>query len=267
MPSPVRNRFNQLVAIFILAILCIVAICLLQVPQLNKLTAKSKTASLKELKKEVEAEKLRLQMLQKVPDFGFDNIFADWVFLGFTQYFGDDSARQLTGYALSPDYFEIIVDRDPRFREAYLFLSASSSLYAAMPERAVALMEKGLKFLKPQDPPQSYYIWRYKGTDELLFLGNTQAARKSFEKAGEWASVYSDPESKIIAEISRQTSEYLARNPNSKIAQVNAWLMVLTNPIIDKQTRQIAISRIEGLGGKVVVTPEGEVRIQLPEKD
>jgi hypothetical protein len=74
------------------------------------------------------------------------------VFLGFAQYFGDDSARQITGYALSPDYFEIIVDRDPRFREAYLFLSVSSSLYAAMPERSVVLMEKGLKFLKPQDP-------------------------------------------------------------------------------------------------------------------
>lgn len=127
-------------------------------------------------------------------------------------------------------------------------------------------MEKGLKSLSPKAPPKSYYVWRYKGTDELLFLGDSQAARKSFEKAAEWASVYADPESQNVAAISRQTAQFLARNPNSKYAQVGAWSMVLQNAV-DDRTRQIAISRIEGLGGKVVVTPEGEVRIQLPEKD
>jgi hypothetical protein len=42
--------------------------------------------------------------------------------------------------------------------------------------------------------------------------------------------------------------------------------MVLQNAV-DDRTRKIAISRIEALGGKVVVTPEGEVGVQLPEKD
>ena len=261
-----RQRFSQSVGGFVVILLCGLAIGVLQLPQLNKISTKAKTTSLQELKKEVDAEKARLKLLQRFPAFGFNNLFADWVFLGFVQYFGDDEVRQLTGYSLSPEYFEVILDRDPRFREAYLFLSASSSLYAAMPERSVVLMEKGLKFLKPQDPPQSYYVWRYKGTDELLFLGDAQAARKSFEKAAEWASVYADPDSQNVAAISRQTAQFLARNPNSKYAQVGAWSMVLQNAV-DDRTRQIAISRIEGLGGKVVVTPEGEVRIQLPEKD
>jgi hypothetical protein len=266
MLSQSRTNFSLLVGVFAVALLCVVAIGFLQVPQLNTLTAKAKTASPEELKKEVEAEKLRLNLLHKVPNFGFNNLVADWVFLGFAQYFGDDSARQVTGYNISPEYFEIIIDRDPRFREAYFFLSGSSSLYAGMPEKSVALMEKGLKSLSPKDPPRSYYVWRYKGTDELLFLGDAQAARKSFEKAAEWASVYADPESQNVAAISRQTAQFLARNPNSKYAQVGAWSMVLQNAV-DDRTRQIAISRIEGLGGKVVVTPEGEVRVQLPEKD
>nr|WP_242040845.1 hypothetical protein [Coleofasciculus sp. FACHB-1120] len=242
------------------------AIGVLQIPQLNKLSSKAKIASAEEIEKEVEAEKIRLNLLQKFPNFGFDNLFAGWVFLSFAQYFGDDEVRKVTGYTLSPNYFEIIVDRDPRFREAYLFLSASSSLYAAMPERSVALMEKGLKSLTPQVPPRSYYVWRYKGIDELLFLGNPQAARQSFEKAAEWASTYSDSESKIVVEISRQTSEFITRNPNSQKAQVAGWTMVLQNAV-DDRTRKKAISRIEELGGKVIITPEGQVKVQLPERD
>ena len=261
-----RQNSSQWISASIVTIGCSLAIGLLQVPQLKQLATKAKTASPEELNKELQAERLRLNLLQKTPSFGFDNILADWVMLGFLSYFGDDSAREQTEYSLSPEYFEIIVDRDPRFLQAYLFLSNSVSMYAVMPEKSVALMEKGLKSLSPKAPPMSYYVWRYKGTDELLFLGDAQAARKSFEKAAEWASVSDDPNSQNVAAISRQTAQFLARNPNSKYAQVGAWSMVLQNAV-DDRTRQKAISRIEALGGKVVVTPEGEVGVQLPEKD
>jgi hypothetical protein len=42
--------------------------------------------------------------------------------------------------------------------------------------------------------------------------------------------------------------------------------MVLNNAF-DDRTRQLAINRIQALGGKVSITPEGEVIIQLPNKD
>ncbi|MBD1927047.1 hypothetical protein H6F74_12435 [Trichocoleus sp. FACHB-90] len=261
-----RQNLSQWIGASVVTIVCSLAIGLLQVPQLKQISTKAKTASLEELNKELQAEKLRLNLLHKTPSFGFNNLFANWAFLGFLTYLGDDSAREQTGYSLSPEYFEIIVDRDPRFFKMYLFLSNTISMYAGMPEESVALMEKGLKSLSPKAPPRSYYVWRYKGTDELLFLGDAQAARKSFEKAAEWASVYADTDSQNVAAISRQTAQFLARNPNSKYAQVGAWSMVLQNAV-DDRTRKIAISRIEGLGGKVVVTPEGEVRVQLPEKD
>ncbi|MEQ8752022.1 MAG: hypothetical protein RID09_00705 [Coleofasciculus sp. G1-WW12-02] len=250
----------------LIAILCIIAIGGLQIPQLNQLQGRGKTPSPTELQRQIEAEKVRLNLLQKVPTFGFDNLLADWVFLNFLQYFGDDEARDVTGYQLSPEYFEVILARDPRFLEAYFFLSGSTSLYAGMPDRSVELMEEGLQQLSPQVPPKSYYIWRYKAIDELLFLGDAQAARQSFEKAAEWASTYQDEESQYVASISRQTAQFLARNPLSKSAQVSAWSMVLQNAL-DDGTRQRAINQIEALGGKVVTTPEGAVKIQLPSSD
>lgn len=267
MLSQFRQNLKQSVAASIVALVCVVALGVLQRPQLTQLSCGSENASPEALKREVESEKVRINLLKKFPAFGFDNLLADWAFLGFLQYFGDDEARKITGYRLSPDYFDVIINRDPKFLKAYLFLSGSSSLYAGMPERSVALMEKGLKSLSPQAPPGSYYVWRYKATDELLFLGKAEAAKQSFNKAAEWASVYIDNESKAIAAISRRTSEFLAQNPNSKSAQVNAWIMVLSNAF-DQRTRKEAITRIEALGGKVLISPEGVIqKVELPPQD
>lgn len=248
-------------------IITIAAIGSLQLPQLNRLTKQDKTTSPEALQQAVDKEKLHLNLLQKTPTFGFNNLVANWTFLNFLQYFGDDDARKITGYNLSPKYFEIIIDRDPRFLGAYISLSNSISMYAAMPEKSVALMAQGLKSMSPQFPPQSYYVWRYKAIDELLFLGDAQAAKQSFEKAAEWANNYSDQESKNLANISRKTAEFLARNPKSKLAQTSAWAMVLSNTT-DPRTQKIAISRIEALGGKVFMTPEGKIeKIQPPRQD
>jgi hypothetical protein len=266
MLSQSRHNLHQLVAASIAALLCILAVGSLQIPQLNRIRNPAQTDSPEAFQQDVALEKLRLNFTQKAPAFGYDNLFADWVFLSFLQYFGDDDARAVTGYHLTPEYFEIIVDRDPRFLGAYTGLSTSISLYAGRPEESVALIEKGLKSMSPRVPLKSYYVWRYKGIDELLFLGDTQAAKQSFEKAAQWASTYSDEESKYVAELSRKTAQFLARNPKSKSAQVVAWTMVL-NYATDDRTQKIAISRIEALGGKVTTTPEGRLMIQAPRAD
>lgn len=261
-----HRKFSSSIGVSLLALLCMLGVGFLQVPQLNKLSSSEKTASLEELQREIRSEKLRLNLLQKLPTFGFDNLIADSIFLKFLQYFGDDEVRAKTGYTLSPDYFEVILARDPHFLQAYLFLSTSTSLYAGMPERSIALMEKGLKSLSPTVPQRSYYIWRYKGIDELLFLGVASKAKQSFEMAAKWASVYSDEESRQVKAISQRTAEFLSHNPKSKSAQIAAWIMVLNNPV-DSQTRKLAIKRISTLGGKVSVTPEGTLQIQPPKED
>lgn len=261
-----RQSLNQSVGAFIGIILGIGAVVAFQIPQLHKLNNQAETASAVDIKRDLESERLQLQLIQKLPSFGFDNMVGNWIFLNFAQYFGDDDARAKTGYALSPEYFEVIIGRDPYFLDAYRFLSTSTTLYAGMPERTVSLMNQGLKSLSPKVPKNSYYIWRYKGTDELLFLGNSQAAKQSFETAGKWADAYPDADSKYIAKLSYQTAQFLAKNPDSKSAQVGAWTVVLNNAF-DDRVRKIAISRIQALGGKVSITPDGQLKVQPPQKD
>lgn len=245
---------------------CILGVGLIQFPKLQKLLATNQTTTLEVLEKDIKLENIRLNFLKQMPSFGYDNLIADWVYLNFLQYFGDDEVRAVTGYSLSPEYFEIILERDPRFLAAYQSLSTSTSLYAAMPERAIKLMEKGLKSLNPQLPEKYYYVWRYKGIDELLFLGNAQAAKESFTMAATWASYFSDEESKNVAIYSLRTAEFLSRNPNSRYAQIATWAMVLNNQV-DDRTRKIAINQIEALGAKVIPTPEGTHKIIFPSKD
>jgi hypothetical protein len=206
-------------------------------------------------------------MFKKIPVFGFDNLLADWVFLRLAQYFGDDDARNLTSYDLSPEYFEIIVDRDPLFVSTiYPALSTSISLYAGMPEKSVALMNQSLKSMSPQMPAKSYYVWRNKAIDELLFLGDSQASQKSFAMSAEWAATHPDAESQIVAEASQQTAQFLSRNPDSRWAQISAWSSIL-NYAVDQKTRNLAVSKIEALGGKIKVNAEGQFQVIFSEKD
>lgn len=249
-----------------IALLCLTLVGLIQMPQLQRLKTKSQTATVESLQRNIEQEQVRLTLLKKLPAFGFDNLLADWTFLNFLQYFGDAPARAKTDFTLSPDYFEVILGRDPYFLNAYTFLSTSSALYAGLPERSVAIARKGLSSLKPNVPPESYYAWRQLGIDELLFLGDAQAARKSFETAASWAKQSSVPGSDRVAALSERTAAFLANNPHSKTAQVAAWAMVLTNAS-DKRTQDTAILKIEALGGKVILNPNGSFAIQPPTKD
>ncbi|MGB3206620.1 MAG: hypothetical protein WBB28_16665 [Crinalium sp.] len=262
----VRQQLYQPLATVLVASLAILTVSSLQSSQLKTIKNSSALGSTAELNKQVELDKRNLNVLSKLPTFGFNNLLADWTLLNFLQYFGDDPARQVTGYGISPEYFEVIIPHDPKFLDAYYFLSTSSSIYAAQPEKSVKLMAQGLKSLSPAIAPKAYYIWRQKGIDELLFLGNPKAAKQSFETAANWASVFPNQESQQVAAASRKTANFIARNPNSKQAQAQAWLMVLTNAP-DDRTRRIAISRIRGLGGNVFLTSEGVVDVRMPKED
>lgn len=204
---------------------------------------------------------LRLSLLSEMPTFGFDNMIANWTFLNFLQYFGDSDSRSQVGYRVSPDFFEVIVDRDPLFIHPYLYLSTSTSLFAGEPERSVNMMTRGLSAMTPQTPEGGYRVWRYMGLDQLLFLGDGIAAQQSFETVAQWADQSSEPEADSIAQISRQTAAFLAENPVSKAAQISGWIQV-ASMAIDDETRLIAIERIEALGGTIIVSEQGRISVQ-----
>lgn len=267
MAAATRFKFNPSIVAIGITALCMGLIATLQRSQFAQIQAEVATISPAKVQQDIAAEQVRLEVLQNLPSaLNFDNMLANWVFLQFLQYFGDDPARRISSYQLSPEFFEVVLDRDPRFLDAYFFLSGSTSLYAGMPKRTIALIDKGLPNLTPQVPPRSYYIWRYKGIDELLFLGDSQAARRSLLMAAQWAETYNDPLSQRDAALSRQMAEFLARNPNSRTVQVQAWAIVL-NSAPDDRTRKLAIDRIRALGGSVELTPQGTLKITAPEVD
>lgn len=251
-------RFRNL-AINLGAIALFAAIALsLQFPKLNqRLTGQT----LEETRKGVREEEARLKLIRQLPPrgLGFNNMIANFAFLQFLQYFGDDISRNnfQTGYSLSPLYFENIIDRDPRFLSSYIYMSASVSIFAGVPSKAIGIYEKGLQSLNPDLQPTAYRVWRYKATDHLLFLGDAKGARESYLKAAEWADrvkttdkTVEDP--KLVAEFSRQSAKWLEEDRDLSKAQIGAWYLVLQNAV-DKKTLQVVSQEVDKLGMKIEV--------------
>ena len=261
-----ESRWVQSLLTTLFLLLCVAAVGWLQVLQLQQLQRQSQTPPVEQIRRDATAEQLRLSLLKNLPTLGFDNLIADWTFLNFLQYFGDKPARDQTDYRLSPDFFEVILKRDPYFIQSYSFLLTSSSIYAGLPERSNQLMQTALQSLKPGVLPDAYWGWRRLAVDQLLFSGDAQAARQSFLTAAQLAAQSPLPEAKAAALSSQQTADFLATNPDSKIAQVAAWVMVYSNAP-DDRARQAAIQQIQNLGGTVTKRPDGTIAIQPPAKD
>ena len=217
--------------------------------------------SVASFKQSEQQEALRLKMLKALPSFGFDNLVADWTFIKFLQYFGDDEARNITGYSLSQDYFDIITRRDPRRVEIYPFLSVAVSFYQAKPEIAVQLMERGTSALSPQIDPKAWTVWRNKGLDELLLLGDIPESIQSHEKAADW--VEGTPSGKQLAPMFRATAEYLRRDPDSVQVRFYGWSMVYAQTK-DKFVRQRAKEAFVKLGAQVQKDKDGNESFILP---
>ncbi|MBT9311360.1 hypothetical protein [Leptothoe kymatousa] len=249
----------------------LIVLGILQLSSLQELKISSKKISVLDVETEEALNAANLSFLKRVPIFGFRNLLADWTLLNFVQYFGESETRELAGYSHAPDFFEIIIDRDPLFLGAYLYLTNTVSVYAGQPQDSIRLMDQGLQSMAPNLPPRSYFVWRYKGIDEMLFTGDNTAAQQSFEMAAKWAeqSLGNEAirnEASYIAQVSQQTAEFLATDPNSKPALINGWMSVL-NRAIDNHVRKTAIDNIESLGGQVLVAENGQVTVRYRTDD
>jgi hypothetical protein len=257
------QKLTSLTGTLAVIVLCLTSVVLLQRPRLQ---LKSSQLTKADYLRQEQAQKINLNILSNIPAFGFENLLSDWIMLRFIQYFGDGEAREKTGYSLSPEYFAAVVERNPRFVEAYPMLAPASSIFAGQPQKSISVIEQGLKSISPKTSPLSYYLWTYKGIDEMLFLGNTEAAKQSYEMAAKWAETYKDPVSQEIAANTRQTAQFLAKDPDSNIARIGAWSMVLSSAP-DEKTQQRAISQIKALGGEIIITPEGRLSVKVPKED
>ncbi len=246
-------------ALFTLGALALVA--WMQRNSLKTLQAQaSQTLSPAEYTRQDAQTAAQLSLLSQLPSFGFENLMSDWAFLQFLQYFGDWRAREATNYDLAPEFFQVMIPRDPKFAQAYVFLSTSVTLYAGKPEITVGLMDEGIKELSPKTYKEAYLVPVYKAIDELLFLGNANAAAQSYDLAADWVSLNPTPETAGYADSYRQTAQFLRDNPDSKQAQINSWLMVLAYAVSGRG-QQLAIENLRRLGVKVIIEPDGSVKI------
>jgi len=245
------KKFGRFSLIAVWPLIFVVGIVVLQHWRWQQLFATEDQDLSRQAELEEQQAALQVQLLRTIPTLGFRNLIADWAFLQFLQYFGNHDHRQITGYELSGDYFEIILDRDPYAYNPYIFMSSALTLFAAQPERAVELQERGLQYLTPEFPPNSYFIWRHKGIDEMLFLGDYEAAARSHETAAEWAAQSPLPGAEENRQSFLQTTEFLRTDPQNLQMQANAWLQIIASAQTN-ETRQVAIDKIESLGYELV---------------
>ena len=250
------KKINNIIISFLISCGCLFSILNLQSSEVQKLKSSGNRS---DYFKETVQEKLKLEFLKKSPTFGFDNLVADLTILKFFQYFGDGEARKETGYSLSSNYLDAIVDKDPLFVQSYFVISPASSMFGGTPEKTVDLMEKGLEKLSPHID-KSYFVWIYKGIDEILYLADLKKAQKSYETAAEWARIAGDEN---VAQSASNTAKFLSTNPDARQAQVGDWFMLWVNTK-DQQIRKLAQRKIEELGGILEVYPDGRVVAKPP---
>ncbi|MBE9195051.1 hypothetical protein IQ219_06950 [Synechocystis sp. LEGE 06083] len=242
---------------------CFVGIVVIQNRNMDKSEQELSAEDYEEL---VNDEKINLEFLRRVPSMGLGNMIADWGYLGFVQYFGDVPARDNTGYGLLPQYYQLLVDKDPHFTDALSKLDVATSLFGGKPEASASFLGQALSKIPKRFitniPP--YYLWRAKGNNELLFAGNVDAAKKSYRHSMEWAKAYDDDESRRMININKDSLKFLANNPDSTEARIGAWVGILANRP-DKKTVERVIKEIKALGANVVVEPNGNIRVTLPD--
>lgn len=254
-----KQQRISLILRYLTPLFCFAGILLLQNLYLNKITSKNKTEV--DYTQEEQAIQVVLDLQKNLPSFGFDNLIANWNFLNFIQYYGDTEARDKIGYSLTPDFFEKMVDRDPRFVQAYLILSTANSIYAARPDKTVPLLNRVVQSISPETSTLAPFVWIYKGVDEILFLGDLKAAQNSYDMASKWFGIQKN---EYMTNRTRETVQFLATNPDPKKAQIGAWTTILSTTQ-EKRTQQYALDKIRSLGAEVFVSPEGKLQIRMPE--
>ncbi|MBE9046290.1 hypothetical protein IQ255_18070 [Pleurocapsales cyanobacterium LEGE 10410] len=227
--------------------ICLAGIVVLQGQEYKKSAQKLNRADY--LSQEQEQARL-IKFQQQTPSLGFDNLKANWTYLNFVQYFGDENARKTIGYKLVPDYFETISQIDPHFTQAHLRLSIANSMYAGDPEKTIALMAQVLQSVDPESE-QAAMLWTSKGLDQLLFLGDKQAAIESYKMAAQWAALTNGDRSNNITIKDLDTALASTTEIELKEAQVRAWSSVLVH-IKDNQRKREIIEKIGDLKQEIL---------------
>lgn len=260
-------RLTQKAQLFLtvaLISLCTVSIAVLQQSILNQ---NKQSATEEEYFRQEQVRATSLNIINNFPDFGFKNLIADWIYLQFIQYYGDTEARKVTGYQLIPQYFQAIVERDPRFTDAHILLSLANTLFAGKPELSVELLEQSLEHLAPNQVERSHELWFNKAMDEFLFLGKLEAAKQSYQKGAEWAEQSTEEGSDDFANYAKRMIRFIETNPDTTEGRIGAWTLILSTTN-QRVVQEKVIQELEALGAEVVISSDGSIeRVKLPRSE
>ncbi len=207
-----------------------------------------------------QTEATRLTTLRNSPTLGFEALVADWTFLDYLQYFGDDEARAVSGYGLAADYLDRVTELDPRFLFVYLFVSPGVSYYQGQPERAVTLFDRGVAALSPEIHPNAFIVPKFKALDLFLLIGDIPGAIAAYQQAAAWVdgTPFADYRPGL-----EQTIAYLQANPDSVQARYIGWSDVYNNAV-DSVVRDRAATELRSLGARQVKREDGSIGFAPP---
>jgi hypothetical protein len=234
--------------------------------QRNNLNSQLNSQDSKFFAQQEELLKTTIEIQQQLPKLGLGNLIADWNYLQFIQYFGDYEARQATGYSLVTNYFETVLEKDPHFTQAFLSFSTANSLFAARPEKTVEFINQVVESTSAKLPGYPFLLWTYKATDEILFLGDLEAAKHSYEMAAKWARFRKDALGNEMAARYEKTAAFLATKPDPTQAQIGAWVNILSTAR-DEKTATYVIEQLKNLGVEVSISNDGKLNIKPLKKD
>jgi hypothetical protein len=163
----------------------------------------------------------------KLCSLGYDQLLADWYWLGFVQYIGDGDARTKDHYVLAESYIDLITGLDPRFVQPYWFAAFIIGSEQHQPQRAAELIEKGLSA-----NPNTWYLPFIAGINQYLYAHNEVAAAKYYRMAAKFPDA--------PKWLDRQANILEARIP-SYIKEINIWDNIYRSsqdPLVKQRARE-----------------------------
>lgn len=139
---------------------------------------------------------------------GYDNLAADFVWLRAIQYYGEHRLTDLRFEYLG-HIFDVLTTLDPRFVNAYTFGSLLLADDANEPERAITLLDKGMR-----NNPHDWRIPFTKGFIYYVFL-------RDFFKAGKYFRMSSGLEG--APDMAGRFASYAFQKGGDRVTAVNLW--------------------------------------------
>lgn len=167
---------------------------------------------------------------------GYSNLLADIYWTRAVQYFGDKTNQRSMRYDLLYPLLDITTDLDPHLIVAYefgsLFLSQPPPEGAGQPEKAVALVEKGIR-----ENPSYWRLYFTLGFIHYLDRRDYKAAAQAFFKGSEVPGAL--PWMKVMA-------ARMAEHGDDRSTAVYLWKAVYDTSI-DPQVKDTAIQHLTSL--------------------